>query len=41
MRDTGLFQPAQQGLEESRPEPALVDKSVEPAALAMIMGSNG
>jgi hypothetical protein len=41
MRDAGLFQPAQQGFEEALPKPALVHKSIEPAALAMIMGSNG
>jgi hypothetical protein len=36
MPDAGLFEPAQKGLEQSRPKPALIDQAIKPAAFAMV-----
>src|ERR1017187_6044380 len=38
--DAGLLYPAKKRLEQARPEPALVQKTVEPAALAMVLDAN-
>ena len=36
----GLFEPAQEGLEQARPKPALIDQAIKPAALAVVFRSD-
>jgi hypothetical protein len=36
MPDAGLFEPAQEGLEQACPKPALIDQAIKPAALAVV-----